>query len=179
MEEFWGLIGGIFLIVIIWSAGSYLYDNYAGQPFKEVSGEVQYSDCREQITLSKDDYSKETGTFICNDAKTISGKSMGGECVKTIMDSGGKCQTADVYEKPAEETCGSNSSLTANDKCSCNYGYVMQGGSCISNDESCHDSFGINSHGSAYGDYSTATTSTCYCNSGYMWNSDRTSCIAY
>ena len=175
-DDSWKAIGQLFLIIAIIYGGFLVYQNFIIEPFEEVSGTVKYDDCREKINLKGDQLKDLTGTYICNDSKTNSGKSMGGECVKIITDSTGKCQTAYVYEKPAEESCGSNSYLTVDDKCSCSYGYILRGDSCISNTQDCINSFGPNSWGATG---NTPTTSTCYCNSGYFWNYDKTKCVAY
>ncbi len=173
MNDIWEGIGGIFLIGgLIWG-GVYLYQNY-NPTHTEASGVVKYDDCREKITLSKTDYLQQNGTFICNDTKTTSGKSMGGECVKTSTDSSGKCQTAYIYEKPADETCGTNGSLRTDDKCYCNWGYVNKGGSCISQTQDCQNIYGVNSYASGDG----AGGYLCYCSTGSFWNSDKTACVS-
>jgi hypothetical protein len=169
-----GILGLIVMGLIIWG-GSSLYQNFVNKPLVEVSGIVKFDDCREKITLNNSEYTKQSGTFICNDIKTDSGKSMGGQCVKTITDDSGKCQTAYLYEKPPEATCIANAYLTKDDKCSCNYGYIYKGDSCISYTQDCQNSFGTNSYGVAD---NTGNSSSCYCNSGYFWNSDKTSCIS-
>jgi len=179
MDEIWEGLGGIVVIGLLIYGGIHLYQYFINKPFSEVNGTVKYDDCREKITLNSTDYKTQDGTFLCNDSKTNSGKSMGGECIKTISDSSGKCQTAYIYEKPPEETCGTNSYLTVDDKCSCGYGYVMRGESCISNNEDCQNKFGPNSYGTAVEWNNTPNTSTCYCNTGYFMNSDKTYCLAY
>jgi hypothetical protein len=52
----------------------------------------------------------------------------------------------------------------------CDYGYVMSGGSCISEDQSCKNLYGSGSY--------SGLDNLCYCSSGYMWNSLKTSCIS-
>ena len=134
MDELWEGLVGIFLLGLLVYGGIYMYQHFmVSQPHTEVSGTVKYDDCRQKITLNATDYAKQSGTFLCNDTKTNSGKSMGGECVETVTDSSGTCQTAYIYEKPAEETCGANSMLRVDDKCPCDYGYISINGSCISN----------------------------------------------
>ncbi|MCX6717116.1 MAG: hypothetical protein NTU76_00355 [Candidatus Taylorbacteria bacterium] len=105
------IVGFVFILFLISNVGS-LFNFHV----KEVTGEVKYDDCRQKINLNKDEYSKQNGTFICNDTKTISGKSMGGECMKTII-SDSYCQTVYIYQKPAEETCGQFHYLTTDDTC--------------------------------------------------------------
>jgi len=173
MDDIWEGIVGLIGVGVMIFIGVYVYQHYIDEPFKEVSGVVSYYDCRQKVTLNSTE--NKNGTFICNDLKTDSGKSMGGECVKTTIDNSGKCQTAYIYKKPADETCGINSSLTTDDMCSCNYGYVMKGGSCISYNQDCQNSFGINSYGVSG---NTTNSSTCYCNAGSTWSADKTTCIS-
>lgn len=172
---------GLVILGLIILGGVFLYAKIIVKPFVEVSGIVTYDDCREKIILNSADYAKQDGTFVCNDLKTNSGKSMGGQCIKVVNDDSGKCKTAYVYLKPADETCASESYLTANDKCLCDDGFVSENGVCISYDQSCVNSFGSNSHGGKTKDSNgyiiSAFDDTCYCDAGYDWNSDRTACI--
>lgn len=117
MDEFFEGIGSIVLLGFIIWGGFYMYQNFINTPLAEVNGVVEYDDCREKITLNESDYSKQKGTFVCNDTKTKSGKSMGGECIKTIIEDSGKCQTVYIYEKPAEATCNQFYYLTTDDTC--------------------------------------------------------------
>lgn len=164
-DEFWGEFVAVIIVIIV---GVFIYQHFVHQPFEEVSGIVKYDDCREKITLSPTE--DKTGTYVCDDLKTKSGKSMGGECVKIKFD-GGQCQTAYVYKKPAEATCGSNSYLGSDDLCYCGYGYTMREGSCVSYTQSCQWSFGVNSYGTS--------DNMCYCNAGYFWSSDKTFCVSW
>lgn len=110
------IVGGAMVIII-------LVASYFSSPFSpsEVSGTVDYSDCRTTINLTSDQYQSHGGRFVCNDQKTTSGKSMGGECVQVKLDGSGKCSTAYVYEKPADETCSEGYHITEQDTCDPNY----------------------------------------------------------
>lgn len=121
MEESSSII--IFILIVIGILGA----NYiqVHDTVKESSGTVRYDDCRQKIILTSDDYEKEDGNFICSDTKTISGKSLGGICVKTVVNDSGQCQKAYLYEKPADKCNTENSYLNQDDTCSCNYGYEL------------------------------------------------------
>src|SRR5262249_31936111 len=108
------------------------------------------------------------GTFVCNDQKTNSGKSMGGDCVSVILDTSGKCETAYIYAKPPDETCQPNSYLTEVDKCQCNYGYKSHNNSCLTYEDYCKAVFGV--HAFSYGN------GTCDCYLGYALASS--TCVA-
>jgi len=56
----------------------------------------------------------------------------------------------------------------------CGVGFVNKGGSCISHTEDCKRTFGGNI---GYGVAGTRNNSVCYCESGYDWNFNRTSCV--
>jgi len=171
MNDTWEGISGIIGIGVMIFVGVFLYQNFVNTPLTNVSGIVKYDDCREKVTLNQTEYSKQSGTFICNDTKTNSGKSMGGECVKTVTDNAGQCQTVYIYEKPAEEKCGTNEALRTDDKCYCDWGYVMSAGSCISGTQNCQNTYGTNS-------YSSLDGTQCYCGTGSFWNSDKTACVS-
>ncbi len=64
-------------------------------------------------------------------------------------------------------SCPANSTLSGN-SCICNKGYLWKENSCISYDQSCHESLGPNSYGDK--DF-------CYCSKGYKMNSTKTQCI--
>ena len=117
-------------IVVLFVIGGFVYTQFT-KPVEEVSGVVTYDSCVRKILLDKDGYLKAHGTFICNDPKTNSGVSMGGECVKVETNDNNQCETAFIYEKPAGATCTEHSYLTVNDKCTCDYGYnSVDGDSC-------------------------------------------------
>jgi len=66
-------------------------------------GIVDYSDCREIITLKSDSWQTYFHSFTCNTRKTQSGAIMGGECVSIKNDgslfcSSHTCATAYIYK---------------------------------------------------------------------------------
>lgn len=64
-------------------------------------------------------------------------------------------------------TCPANASVVGT-SCQCNAGYIASGNTCITPSANCQATYGLNS----YGD-----TQNCYCNTGYQWNTAKTSCI--
>lgn len=178
---------GVVAVILFMIGGYFGFCFVYSQIFelKESSGVVKYDDCRQKIVLTKSDYEDAIGTYVCSDEKTDSGKSMGGLCVKTVVDDSGQCQTAYVYQKPAEGGCGANTYLNKNDTCSCTLGYYAEAsGSCVSIKQYCIDSYGENSYGGpkknpdGYSSFEDIGNDVCYCKSGYDWNSDQTSCVA-
>ena len=69
---------------------------------------------------------------------------------------------------PTIPTCPLNSYYDGISSCTCNYGYIYSGNSCISYNQSCQKQYGLNSYGDK--DY-------CYCSVGYQMNSSKTSCV--
>ncbi len=121
----------------------------------------------------------------------------GSQCVKKDTSSSySSVDYATLYQYLQDYSgeCGNNSHSTSNNKCECdagyvweNYsdslnldcikktcseGYILVGGSCITHTKNCENSFGLNVTG-VKGDNDN---SSCSCNSGYQWNSDRTKC---
>jgi len=78
------------------------------------------------------------------------------------------CTYTGTYTAPTTPTCPLNAFYNGS-SCSCNYGYVASGGVCITNTQSCQNT---------YGSYSYGSGSSCYCDSGYAWNSSKTACVA-
>lgn len=68
------------------------------------------------------------------------------------------------YTYPTTPTCPINSYYDGVSSCTCNYGYVSNGGSCISQDSMCQNQVGYNS---TY----NSLDNTCQCNYGYVLNS--------
>lgn len=64
-------------------------------------------------------------------------------------------------------TCSSNLILSGN-KCVCDDGLAWYGNLCIPINDYCRAKFDINSYGNNQG---------CSCSDGYMWNTDRTTCV--
>lgn len=92
---------------------------FADKIHKEESGTVSYNTCKQKVYLTASEYPTAPGTFICSDNKTNSGKSMGGECVRIVLnDNTGDCDKAYVYYREADIKCETNSYLTVNDECS-------------------------------------------------------------
>lgn len=99
-----------------------------------------------------------------------------------IWDGGSSCYCAAGYKWNAEGTscvasvtsCPANSTVL-NNACYCNEGYVLRGGSCVTYTQACTQSYGPNVFGLKA---DTQDTANCYCNTGYLWNSDKTSCVA-
>lgn len=54
----------------------------------------------------------------------------------------------------------------------CDTGYILKNNICITNTQDCKNSFGENVYGVALSE----NISNCYCNSGYLWNTEKTSC---
>ncbi|MCM8820138.1 MAG: EB domain-containing protein [Candidatus Omnitrophica bacterium] len=89
------------------------------------------------------------------------------------------CYCSPGYEFNSEKTaciksiiCPSNSTKI-NNICVCNEGYIMRDNICITYTEDCIKSFGPN----VYGIKGPNNNSSCYCNSGYEWNSSQTACV--
>lgn len=114
--------------------------------------------------------------------------------VNTAKDS---CVIAPV--KTNAELCndsfGINSSPTSDGKCQCNTGYewtadnkscvkslicegdtIKSGNKCITLDESCQNTYGLNSIGIS-GSKTLENTNKCNCKTGYQWNTTKTSCV--
>jgi hypothetical protein len=76
----------------------------------EREGFVQFSDCREEVTLSSDTLQKYYKKFTCSYVRSEGGNLMGGTCVHVdlaggLFSDGGECTRAYVYEKKPEVTC--------------------------------------------------------------------------
>jgi len=63
--------------------------------------------------------------------------------------------------------CPQNSTNTGG-LCLCNDGYINNGSICVTYIQNCQNKYGVNSYGDK---------NNCYCNSGYQWNSSKTSCV--
>lgn len=72
------------------------------------------------------------------------------------------------YTAPATTSCPLNSYDNGSGSCTCNYGYAVSGGSCVQITQICQNKYG-------YGSYGSGTS--CYCSTGYQWNSTQTSCV--
>ena len=136
-----------------------------------MQGTVKYDDCRQVINLKEGDSGTWGKTFTCDTFKTNDGRVISGECVHVDLNSNGSCDTAYVYEKTPQITCSTNEEATVSGICVCDYGYVRSGGACISQDQSCKNQYGPNS-------YAGFSDNLCYCESGYVWNTSRTSCVS-
>ncbi|MDB5266182.1 MAG: hypothetical protein JWM39_895 [Parcubacteria group bacterium] len=74
------------------------------------------------------------------------------------------------YIPPVNPICGLNSYYDGVSSCKCNSGYAIgNSGSCVAINQVCQSKYGLNSYGSGL---------SCYCSTGYQWNSSQTSCIA-
>jgi len=95
----------------------------------------------------------------------------------------------------ATTKCGLNSYATVDDKCKCNdgyiwedandaknfdcikktcsVGYVLKNNDCITYTKDCENYFGLN----VYGVSDSAGKSSCYCNSEFEWNTEKTACV--
>ncbi|MCX6715639.1 MAG: peptidoglycan-binding domain-containing protein [Candidatus Taylorbacteria bacterium] len=76
--------------------------------------------------------------------------------------------TGTTYTAPTTPTCPINSYYDGVSSCKCNYGYTVSGSSCVTVTQSCQNQYGYGSYGSG---------SSCYCSTGYQWNSSKTSCV--
>lgn len=88
------------------------------------------------------------------DAEDLSTSSTGGYSPPSL-------NLCDLINCPPNSTC-------LNGVCSCNEGYVANGNVCITYTQNCQNQYGTNSYGDK---------NYCYCNTGYEWNSSKTSCI--
>lgn len=72
-------------------------------------------------------------------------------------------------------SCQENATLSGG-KCTCLDGYIMQDAQCITHTDNCKISFGNNVYGTknVNGDINN---SSCYCNTGFEWNIEKTSCM--
>ncbi|OGZ67097.1 MAG: hypothetical protein A3D35_01545 [Candidatus Staskawiczbacteria bacterium RIFCSPHIGHO2_02_FULL_34_9] len=64
-------------------------------------------------------------------------------------------------------TCLANSFIS-DGQCKCNFGYIIQNGSCVNHTTICKNQFGEDSYGDG---------TNCYCSIGAQWNSTKTTCI--
>src|ERR1041385_500807 len=92
--EFGGIVIALIGILAGWGIVSLFDFNYHGTN----EGTVNYSDCRQVVTLQPNDWRTYFGTFVGTELKTKSGTSLGGEFVKTETQSG-LCTKAYVYYK--------------------------------------------------------------------------------
>ncbi len=90
----------------------------------ERDGVVKYQDCREIVKLQPDTYQKYYKTFTCDIARTVSGKSMGGECVHieydgSFLSQSRGCNVAFVYTVKQDAICNDKNypNLGTDDKC--------------------------------------------------------------
>lgn len=95
----------------------------------EREGTIDYSDCRQVVTLASDNLQQFYKTFTCNYLRRKSGKIVGGSCVHVDTYSGGlfgsnsgKCETAYIYYIEAKPDPG----------CSKDYPYKGANGLCYS-----------------------------------------------
>jgi hypothetical protein len=95
----------------------------------EREGIVKYDDCREIVRLKDNPTKKYYETFTCTYERTVHGKILAGQCARVdlpLFRNG--CDTAYVYEKQSEISCGPNSTPTYDEHCRCNDGYVWNDG---------------------------------------------------
>lgn len=87
-------------------------------------GIVKYADCRQTVTLKEGDWSTYFNKFTCDESKTTTGKSMGGQCVSVKLNNN-SCEKAYVYQKSPEIKCPDtvNGYLSVSGECKCNSGY--------------------------------------------------------
>src|SRR5437899_2227211 len=86
----------------------------------EREGTVKYDDCREVVTIDHKSWHRYLNDFTCAYQRTINGKVMAGECVHvetTFLGAG--CRIAYVYQKQPQLKCPPHSTLTVDDKCTC------------------------------------------------------------
>ena len=87
------------------------------------------------------------------------------EFLKSLQQSYSQPQSVPTYSCPA------NSTLNANNQCSCNYGYANYKNQCTTADDYCKLTLGVNSIARIVdGVY------RCACDTGYVWNSTQTTC---
>ena len=100
----------------------------------------------------------DTGSYVCGDLGYTSG------CYSSTYDSSDYSNyDSSDYSYPSTPTCPLNSYYDGSSSCKCNYGYVVDGGSCVSADSICHDQLG---YSSSY----DSLTESCKCSYGYMIN---------
>lgn len=165
--------GELGIVIVLAVLGLAIYGIYALSQTSgsgEQEGTVDYSDCRQKIELKDGDSKIQSRKFTCSYSKTSTGKIMSGSCISIEMENG-KCITAYTYEKKSEIICKDNEQVAYDGSCSCVYGFVKSGGYCISENQSCQNSYGNNSHNDSY-------NNNCTCNIGYSWNSSKTSCVS-
>lgn len=127
-------------------------------------------------------------TPTCPANATYDSLSSNCKCDYGYVVSGGSCVNGNSYctskygygaeSKAVTGECVCKTGYTYDgSKCSpqltCGTGYVLKNNACISNTQDCINSYGQN----VYGVASTNNNSTCYCNMGFQWNTEKTGCI--
>ena len=91
----------------------------------EHEGTVKYDDCREVIVLSPDTLQTFYKSFTCTYVKTNKGHIMSGVCVSVEEPwFGPGCTKAYIYYKKPFADCGQHASLTYDEMCACDAGFV-------------------------------------------------------
>ncbi len=174
IRKFYKGEGELGIVIVLAVLGLAVYGIYALSQTSgsgEQEGTVDYSDCRQKVELKDGDSKIQSRKFTCSYSKTSTGKIMSGSCISIEMENG-KCVTAYMYEKKSEIICKDNEQVSYDGSCSCAYGFVNSRGVCVSKNQSCINSYGSYSYSNSY------DNDSCYCNSGYVFNSNKTSCIS-
>lgn len=144
-----------------------------------VSYESQLDDLNGQIFQIKMDYHQQVANIS---SAPIALEFKQGQIQKATDEANAKIQAIQLQEQQftldyqvalnqqtqQQLSCPTNT-YYSNGQCFCNNGYVFNGNSCITYDQSCQNQYGVNSYGDK---------NNCYCNAGYQWNSSKTSCVA-
>ena len=114
------------------------------------------------------------GSNVYNSCPTNSSSNSSGGCSCNYGYSVNSSKTACVYTgtynytSPTTSSCPLNSYSDGTGSCKCNYGYGVSGSACVQITQICQNKYGYASYGSG---------TSCYCSTGYQWNSSKTSCV--
>ncbi|MCG2690549.1 hypothetical protein L6249_00565, partial [Candidatus Parcubacteria bacterium] len=106
------------------------------------------------------------GKYTCDCMNGYEWNANQSACIKKNVEQNNNIQNSNT------QTCQANSTKIGG-VCVCNEGYIMVDGNCISHTENCQKFYG----GNVYGAKGNDNNSSCYCSSGYDWDSDRKNCI--